>query len=407
MAFTSKMVFQWNKYDHKILFMGVFMAIVMGILSQIFSIEAVRSNHLGYKCKYLAVIFLIFCNAANLLSGVVWFLMKQEVIMDTAYEYFTLSHIIYFNLYSIISLFSSLIITGDCVWAANKNQLIVEISAQLLLIVALTLIPGRTARIYAKETLYKMNEKLSFIRYISHEVRTPLNTAFLGLNHATIDVDGLQKKFPELLEIGAIRESLTDVHGACEVALSVINDLLTVDKLDSGKLTLQLEKINPIEFINDIFRSFKIVARQNDIVYTLDIDPSIRSWPIDRFISIDPYRFAQVIRNLISNAMKFTNAKGSVTIKVFMEQLPHSSQSADHSNLSSVVSVAPDIISLREGQLQRLRIEVVDTGAGISLENQKQLFTEYTQFHANRLQQGGGSGLGLWITKGIFLLHNE
>jgi hypothetical protein len=125
----------------------------------------------------------------------------------------------------------------------------------------------------------------------------------------------------------------------------------------------------------------------------------------------DKPKLSQVIRNLVSNALKFTPVGGKVTIRVGWKP---------HGLSSSFAQLANDIIINREKQdnkdviinLQEeyvssgsLVLSVTDTGAGMSPENLKQLFQEGVQFNANKLQAGQGSGLGLWISQGIVGLH--
>lgn len=106
----------------------------------------------------------------------------------------------------------------------------------------------------------------------------------------------------------------------------------------------------------------------------------------------DPYKLEQVVRNFIGNAVKFTPTKGkiSVTVTITMNVKNQSYVSADDDPIS------------KNGTL---RLSVVDTGAGISFENQSKLFQQYIQFNAGKLQGGKGSGLGLWISKTIIDMH--
>ena len=108
----------------------------------------------------------------------------------------------------------------------------------------------------------------------------------------------------------------------------------------------------------------------------------------------------QVVRNLLTNAFKFTSAGGTVNIilKKIDGHVASPSVATSLAGLSRAFRIAPGGASAPQSFL---RVEVVDSGAGISKENQQKLFGRYVQFNSNKLQAGGGSGLGLWISKGM------
>jgi signal transduction histidine kinase len=133
-------------------------------------------------------------------------------------------------------------------------------------------------------------------------------------------------------------------------------------------------------------------------------------------VHIDAYKMGQVLRNLISNALKFSKGGGKVIVKIEYppdDPQPHASSSpveiATKTSLSNLFS--PFGSSTRGDsnkiQTQFIRISVQDSGAGITLENQNKLFNEIVQFDAAKLQQGKGSGIGLWskffLIKALFL----
>jgi CheY-like chemotaxis protein len=107
-------------------------------------------------------------------------------------------------------------------------------------------------------------------------------------------------------------------------------------------------------------------------------------------------KLGQVIRNIVSNALKFTPSGGKVTITA--DYCPEGMQ-----DVRSIVPTSPAIQYEAAGSI---KISVKDTGAGLSKDNQMKLFSEGMQFNVNQLQAGQGSGLGLWITKGVVQLHN-
>ena len=176
-------------------------------------------------------------------------------------------------------------------------------------------------------------------------------------------------------------------------------------------MELEMRKHHPVALFRDFHRQFGIVAKQSKVNFVFDCKGEEGGWAQEHSISIDAVRFGQVLRNLLTNAFKFTPAAGTVTIQVscvdvLNDETPQATsgwgwgwwwrkrRTGDRrSNI-----VVPDEQSTRCKKM--LHVEVIDSGAGISKENQKKLFGQYVQFNANSLQKGGGSGLGLWISKG-------
>jgi signal transduction histidine kinase len=286
------------------------------------------------------------------------------------------------------------------------------------------------------------------VRYISHELRTPLNTAFLGLKLLTDDM-----AISDDPKDAERYDTLRDVNLSCKAALDILNDLLCFDKLESGILELHKQDKEVLPFVADCLAMFAAQAREGKIKMTVtnsgcSSDEALKSpysslfWeaskragrPIRPFFSpplsdsdcafIDKFKMDQVVRNLISNALKFTPKGGSINIKIFhlppaeyVEPRPRlvntamaKATSFFYNQSCSQIHASEDDIECRMSSESvvhgHLIIEVSDTGAGISPENQKRLFTDIVQFNPEILQAGGGSGLGLWITKGIVDLHN-
>ena len=271
------------------------------------------------------------------------------------------------------------------------------------------------------------------MRYISHELRTPLNTAFLGLKLLT----GEMKASKDTRDIERY-DTLCDVNISCMAAVDILNDLLCYEKLDSGILQLHKENITVRLFLNDSVSMFSAQAREGGITISVVTDAGmdistdmITSLSLQEHDSIfvDKFKMDQVIRNLISNALKFTPRGGSINISAkFVSRV----ENFDVVNVSSVggsgntgskflldnccrrscqVTAVPPghvgDINPEVGPVDGYLVLVVtDSGAGISMENQKRLFKDIVQFSPEKLQAGGGSGLGLWISGGIVDLHD-
>ena len=253
-------------------------------------------------------------------------------------------------------------------------------------------------------------------------------------------------------------------------AVDILNDLLCYEKLESGILELHKEYIVIQPFLRDCVSMFSVQARECDVTMTVvttikegmetetgdapsddeqQLPQSLRS---EDSIFADKFKMDQVVRNLISNALKFTPRGGSVTIHATFVPSMMSDEgsstgqtrttesnlsapylSASEKNLSREASDSGSIRSLVNcsnlsqssirGSQSSMRVSanasvrsdvihgnlvitVSDTGAGITVANQARLFKEIVQFSPEKLQAGGGSGLGLWITAGIMDLHD-
>jgi signal transduction histidine kinase len=267
------------------------------------------------------------------------------------------------------------------------------------------------------------------VRYISHELRTPLNTAFLGLKLLSGDLKASND--PKDVER---YETLCDVNMSCTAAVDILNDLLCYEKLESGILELHKEEIVVEAYLKDRISMFSAQARECGVTITMITNSDIEAHrddgntistsllPTDSIFA-DKFKMDQVIRNLMSNALKFTPRGGVVTVKATFvhdrskfdnefSKRSVKSRSISFRNLirnpSSVANYpnypAPSPIPIPV--CGTLVVVMTDTGAGISRENQKRLFSEIVQFNPEKLQAGGGSGLGLWITQEILNLHD-
>jgi signal transduction histidine kinase len=274
------------------------------------------------------------------------------------------------------------------------------------------------------------------VRYISHELRTPLNTAFLGLKLLSSDLKASND--PKDIER---YDTLCDVNMSCTAAVDILNDLLCYEKLECGIMELRRENIVVELFLKNCILMFSAQARECGVTISTVTDAADRDieatpdgydvkmlskslLPTDRIFA-DKFKMDQVIRNLMSNALKFTPRGGVVTIKATFvpntapeiqdPQLSRSpwqdvegGESHDMKNpgYTSRLSVSKFSTGLEGREEGKLVVVVTDTGAGISKENQARLFNEIVQFNPEKLQAGGGSGLGLWITQEILNLHD-
>jgi signal transduction histidine kinase len=186
------------------------------------------------------------------------------------------------------------------------------------------------------------------------------------------------------VELDNILETTALINDSCNVALETLNDMLTFDKIDEKKLLIELTEENPWQIVSDTVKPFRINALDANVTlktHCVDIE---NQWLSRYAIRVDRFKLNQVIRNLVSNALKFTPPLGYVSIKVEMR----TNATKDYNFLGG--DKIPDNF---------VRLSIKDSGHGISKENQSRLFSQYVQFDAGAMQQGKGSGLGLWIAK--------
>jgi two-component system, NarL family, sensor histidine kinase EvgS len=199
--------------------------------------------------------------------------------------------------------------------------------------------------------------KTTFLATMSHEIRTPMNAVIGMLELAMKKADqGLSDRFA--IEVAS---------GAARSLLELIGDILDVSRIESGHLSLAPERANLGELVIVVARIFEGLARQKQLRLILELDVGAH-----REVLVDPLRFKQIISNLLSNAIKFTEA-GEVRLQVRVQ--------AGHDEHLT------------------LYLQVVDTGIGISDEDQHRLFSPFTQASNNRQSARSGSGLGLVICR--------
>ncbi|MCF6307311.1 MAG: response regulator [Flavobacteriaceae bacterium] len=206
--------------------------------------------------------------------------------------------------------------------------------------------------------------KAQFLSTITHELRTPLY-AVTGLTHLLLEEDPKPNQ----------KEHLNSLKFSGEYLLSLINNILDLNKLEANKVEVEKTTFSLKKRINDVLIALKKTAEDRKNTLTFEYDESIP----EKLIG-DPLKLSQVLINLIGNSVKFTQ-NGDVTIRV-----QKNNSSKDRVNL---------------------RIEIEDTGVGISKKKQKSIFETFNQGSLQINRKFGGSGLGLSIVKNLLELMNS
>lgn len=219
----------------------------------------------------------------------------------------------------------------------------------------------------AEELAIASKYKSEFLANMSHELRTPLNSLLILSNSlAENRENNLTDEQVESAEI--IYKSGTDL-------LTMINDILDLSKIEAGKMSLNIEPVNLHEISSNIYNYFKAVTQQKKLEFEIIIDPDIQE-----VISTDQQKVEQVLKNFMSNAIKFTS-KGSVKL--------------------SFTKVGANV-ELKRPSLNKkttIALTVSDTGIGIAENKQREVFEAFKQADGSISRKFGGTGLGLSISR--------
>ncbi|TDE02945.1 ATP-binding protein [Flavobacterium hiemivividum] len=204
-----------------------------------------------------------------------------------------------------------------------------------------------------------------FLSSMSHEIRTPLN-GILGftdllLNNTSLDVDS--------------KKQLDYIKMSGDILLVIINDILDLAKIESGQITLYEKPFNLSKLTQLIYDTFYFKIQEKGIDFKISIDKKV---PV--ILNGDSIRVSQILFNLISNAVKFTPAKGKIRIKIKFDR--------------------------EEIGFNRIQVSVKDSGIGMPSDKIETIFDPFIQVSNDTSRKYGGTGLGLTITKKIIDIMN-
>ena len=255
--------------------------------------------------------------------------------------------------------------SGEETWVSTTRAPLFDRSGQIIGTFGIS--RDITERVRAQEELQAAKEaaeyadraKSDFLANMSHELRTPLN-AIIG--------------FAEILRdeiIGPIRpdqkELVVDIHTSGRHLLNMINDILDLSKIEAGTMDLDFETFSIVDTMEEVNTVVNALASKKRIHLIQEFDRDIT-------VTADKTKFKQILYNLLANGVKFTNEGGRVTTQLEISE-------------------------------DSLLVRVIDTGVGITPEDQEMLFQAFTQVDTSKARAHEGTGLGLALTKRLVELH--
>ncbi len=225
----------------------------------------------------------------------------------------------------------------------------------------------RTLFIRASELESMSRYKSEFLANMSHELRTPLNSLLVLSQILENNKEGnlTDKQL----------ESIRTIHSGGKDLLVLINDILDLSKVESGVIDLDVENATIESIVGTIRRQFEMIAQDRGIDLSLQIEDGLPA-----FMRTDPQRLSQILKNLVSNALKFTSRNGSVNMRVGRPSM----------------DVVDTVADLQANDL--IAFAVTDTGVGIPEDRQSAIFDAFVQADGTTSRKYGGTGLGLSIS---------
>ncbi|KAI5464590.1 hypothetical protein BGZ63DRAFT_350612 [Mariannaea sp. PMI_226] len=287
-----------------------------------------------------------------------------------------------------------------------------------------------------EEAIESKRQQENFIDMTSHEMRNPLS----AILHCTDAIIASLSKVQDLIEnpipltptqadanmtdqaprperseeekrlLEDSIENAETIVTCAQHQKRIVDDILTMSKLDSKLLAVTPCTVDPIEIVTDAMKMFEVEARRVDIELTSSVDESYRNLGFD-YLDLDPSRVKQVLINLLTNALKFTKSGKTRTVKIYVKGSMH-----PPGRDMTVVNFIPRFCDVSEEYDQPalrgrtnpvyLLFEVKDTGQGLTTLEMGNLFNKFVQASSKTHVKYGGSGLGLFISRRLIELQN-
>ncbi|AEO65266.1 uncharacterized protein THITE_2076488 [Thermothielavioides terrestris NRRL 8126] len=285
-----------------------------------------------------------------------------------------------------------------------------------------------------EEAIESKRQQENFIDMTSHEMRNPLS----AIIHCADAITATLSRVQQLLGGGvsywadkrdagsssganASQEWLAEARGLVENAIDtaetilgcaqhqkrIVDDILTMSKLDSSLLSITRVTVDPIKMVKEALKMFEVEARRVDINLSMVVDSSYHDLNI-KFLDFDPSRLKQVLINLLTNALKFTKTgpMRNVTVAVSASLVPPTEATSKVQFIPRSPESVEQTIPSNRADTVFLLFEVEDTGEGLTEEEKKSLFQRFVQASSRTHVKYGGSGLGLFISRRLTELQN-
>lgn len=369
---------------------GIMLVVISGVLQ---NYKFFASPYVCLVLNTTSILLYIIAVLCLIWLFYLWFLGLRDHVRSqklTDEQYSVGVYIILFVLIS-ISLLCSVFILGNKPYEELQSSYFMYLSYCFSIYFGFVFIfQKQFSRYNIKNAKDELQFKRMFVNHLSHEIRTPLNAVNSGLELLEEDL----REHPSLNNATSL-DTIGDSKNSCEAALCVVNELLQFDKLEGGTLELEKSEFDVWSVVVETVASFRTQARRVRVTMVIPQKTFLeeeekaedqRGKHLQNriiMVSADKNKFVQVLRNLISNGLKFTPPHGKVTVAVKVRM--------SASNATNSICA--------------LILEVTDTGAGLTQMQQGKLFKSIIQFTPGRLQGGGGSGLGLYLSQGMIKMH--